>query len=122
MISFIGRPGIVDMFYLIDWKTIGVFIAVMAYMCFMFRLNKKFIASKRFSDEEYLYKMARIGECSVYDMFFVCAEKWQYSKERVENDFREYLLHNRIPFYVRDFARAYRKELDRYDTPYFRFL
>ena len=105
----------------IGWSSLGYFAAVLAYMAVLRLLEKRFYRRQRFTDDEYLNKMASIGDCSVYDMFFVCAEKWNVSKLQIEDDFRKYLLRNEIPYYVREFARTHKKDLDRYNPQGFRF-
>jgi hypothetical protein len=62
------------------------------------------------SDGELLAVLARRRECSEYDLFCDSAGDWQVSLQRVESDFKSYLLHDQMPFYVRDMLRRKRRE------------
>lgn len=107
---------------LITWENISIFLAVIVFSAIRWRFERRMIKQTPITDDEYLTRMASIGECSVYEMFFVCAEKWNIPREQIEEDFKEYLLDSRIPHYVRDFARQHKKDLDRHTPPVFRFV
>jgi hypothetical protein len=56
--------------------------------------------------------MARINECSVYDLFFLASKQWNISKTQVEADFTDFILRGHFPFYVNDLIRRNRQALD----------
>ncbi|QTA84023.1 hypothetical protein [Desulfonema magnum] len=94
--------------YLSEWKTI-IFMLI-AFLCV---LLIKFISKGQkqpFSDHAYISKMAKKRGCSEFDIFFLSAEEWHISKKRIECDFKEYLLYENVPYYVKDFVRKTKKK------------
>ncbi len=92
-----------------DWKIVVYSLVAIFYFQLIKYLDKQFAQKRPFSDEEYLFKMAKIMECSEYDIFFQSAKEWRISKEKTEDDFKEYLLNETLPYYVKDFIRKTRK-------------
>ncbi len=56
-------------------------------------------------DEHRLSDLAYDRGCSVYDLFKEAGENWNFSKTKIENDFRQYALHNHIPEYLHDYLK-----------------
>ncbi len=43
--------------------------------------------------------------CSVYALFQNAAAEWQFSTNKIDQDFKNYLRHNQTPHYVNDYVR-----------------
>lgn len=65
----------------------------------------KWIQGMKRSDDDLLFDCARGLGCSEYDIFCKSGEKWNFSDSKIQEDFRNYLLRNELPFYVRDFLK-----------------
>lgn len=79
------------------------------YLQLIRQLNQSNLARQPISDEEYITAIARGRGCSEYDLFFEAAKEWRITnKIRIEEDFRNYLRHNAMPHYVKDYARKRR--------------
>jgi hypothetical protein len=61
---------------------------------------------------EYVFKIARVTGKSEYDVFFKSAEEWPITKEKIEEDFKAYLIDQSVPYYVMDFVRTRPKILE----------
>ncbi len=91
-----------------EWKTI-IFMLI-AFLCvLLIKLISKGPKQPP-GDQEYISKMARKRGCSEFDIFYLSAEEWHISKKRIEYDFKEYLLYEYVPYYVKDFVRKTRKK------------
>jgi len=98
-----------------EWSLFFYFGLAFIYLLFVHcldRLEKKRSRKKPLSDAECLLWLARKKECSEYDIFFLSTGNWNIDKGRVEFDFNQYLTRGQLPFYVRDFLRRNRKEID----------
>ena len=69
--------------------------------------------------EDDLYKMARITGASEYEIFQKSAAKWPVSDPMVEKHFKEYLRHQATPYYVNDFIRKHKQQVDNLKLPPF---
>jgi hypothetical protein len=67
--------------------------------------------------EDYLYKIARLTGKSEYDVFCKSAENWPVSQHMINEDFRAYLTDYRIPYYVNDFIRRHKTQIDALRLP-----
>lgn len=67
----------------------------------------------------YLYKTARVTGTSEYEVFCKSAESWPVTQEKIEQDFRAYLLDHQVPYYVTDFIRKNQKHIDALRLPLF---
>ena len=74
---------------------------------------------KSLSMEDYLYKISRITGHSEYDVFCKSAEAWPISREKIEQDFSNYLRHQSVPHYVNDFVRRNKEHIDELHIPRF---
>ncbi len=68
-------------------------------------LEKRKNATRKSTDHEMLFTMARITETSEFEQFRQAAENWNISMQKVEADFKQYLFHSELPYYVRDYLR-----------------
>ena len=62
--------------------------------------------------DDYLLKITRVTGMSAYDTFRMSAEKWRIPNNRMEQDFTFYLATQETPYYVKDFIRKSRKQID----------
>lgn len=85
----------------------------------LFHWNKTFSENNSLTMEDYLYKIARITGKSEYDIFLKSAEAWPMTKEKIEEDFKAYLIHQTVPYYVRDFIRKNKQHIDKLQMPRF---
>jgi hypothetical protein len=69
--------------------------------------------------EDYLYKMARITGASEYEIFQKSAAEWPVPETMVEKHFKEYLRHQATPYYVNDFIRKHKQQVDNLKLPPF---
>mgnify|MGYP001024410430 FL=1 len=99
--------------------TLGVMVSVGAVFQMLHGLNKKLIYEQPVTMEEQLYKIARVTGKSEYDVFCKAAENWPISRAMIERDFKAYLLHQNIPYYVVDFVRQNKKHIDELHMPLF---
>jgi hypothetical protein len=83
------------------------------------RRNNKKLNEYQETVEYQLYKIARVTGKSEYDVFCKSAENWPITKEKVEQDFRIYLLQQHVPYYVVDFVRKNKKHIDELHLPLF---
>jgi len=72
----------------------------------IFVITERRLRKMKKSDEDLL-------SCSEYDIFVKSGKKWNFSEMKIEHDFKNYLLKNEIPFYVRDFLKEQRTEEER---------
>jgi len=82
-------------------------------------LNQKIIRKRPAAIEDHLYKIARVTGKSEYDVFCKSAESWPVTSKKIKQDFKVYLLHQRVPYYVADFVRKNKKHIDELHIPLF---
>lgn len=94
----------------IEWNILIYPLMALFYLQLIRHLSQSNIARKLpLSDEEYLATIARMRECSEYDLFFEAARKWRIAdKIRIDEDFKDYVRHDAMPYYVKDYARKHR--------------
>lgn len=83
------------------------------------RLEAKSRPDRSLSMEDYLFKISRISGHSECDVFRKSAEDWPVSREKIEQDFSNYLQHRNIPHCVNDFVRRHKKQIDELHRPRF---
>ena len=106
-----------------EGSSLGFTIAAVLYLWFVYflaRLEKQKSLNRKASDEEYLYRMAKAKSCSEYEIFKQATVDWSVSDQRVDEDFRKYLLNGILPFYVRSYIRNHKKDVvDKYSPMIF---
>jgi uncharacterized protein (DUF2236 family) len=110
------------MFTHIDFQIETVFILAAAALLLQLvqLLNRQMTGDTRENrTEDYLYKMARITGASEYEIFQKSAEEWPVSDTLVEQHFKEYLRHQATPYYVNDFIRKHKQQIDNLKLPPF---
>jgi len=66
-------------------------------------------AQRPLTDDEYLGRLALRRGTSEYRLFHRASVDWNVSENRIESDFKAYLMEGRMPHYVRDFVRRKRQ-------------
>jgi uncharacterized protein (DUF2236 family) len=111
------------MFTHIDFQIETVFILAAAALLLQLvqLLNRQMTGdTQKNRTEDYLYKMARITGASEYEIFQKSAEEWPVSDTHlVEEHFKEYLRHQATPYYVNDFIRKHKQQIDNLKLPPF---
>ena len=82
-------------------------------------LRKKVSRERPVTIGDQLYKIARVTGKSEYDVFCKSAENWPVARHTIEQDFKSYLLHQNVPYYVVDFVRKNKKHIDELYIPLF---
>ena len=100
-------------------KLLGAVISGDALFQMLCSLKKKIMRDRPGTVEEQLYKIARVTGKSEYDVFCKSAENWPVARHTIEQDFKSYLLHQNVPYYVVDFVRKNKKHIDELDIPLF---
>ena len=62
--------------------------------------------------DDYLLKITRVTGLSAYDTFRISAEQWHVPADKFEQDFTKYLASQKVPYYVKDFIRKSRAQID----------
>lgn len=94
-----------------NWQA-GLFVLIaITYFELMDYLSRRYARKKPLSDYEILAILARVMECSEYDIFEEAAKFWNVPTNRVQADFKSYLLADHIPHYVLDFLRKFGKDI-----------
>ncbi|MBL0716243.1 MAG: hypothetical protein JJV98_21365 [Desulfosarcina sp.] len=71
----------------------------------------KIILEKRLAHLDAAGDERRLGDlsfslgCSVYDLFVQAGTTWDFSKAKIEADFKDYVLHDQIPPYLHDYLQ-----------------
>jgi hypothetical protein len=93
------------------WQA-GVFVLIaVSYFELMHYLSRRYVRKTPLSDYEILMNLSRIMGCSEFDIFGEAAKMWNLSADRVQEDFKSYLLADEIPHYVTDFLRKYGRDI-----------
>ena len=71
------------------------------------------ITNKPLSDEACLEKMSRIYGISEYMVFLAAATQWHISEKQTQSAFKNYLRRGDMPYYVRDFLRQHKHEIEK---------
>ena len=67
--------------------------------------------------EDCLYKIARITGQIEYDAFTKSAEEWPITTEKIDEDFKSYLMNQSVPYYVSDFVGKNKPHIDELRLP-----
>ena len=96
---------------------VGCLLLIGVFFQSLFLLKKKFISDKPVTMEDYVYKIAKVTGESEYDVFCKSAEGWPISRAKIDEDFGDYLLRKKVPYYVNDFVRKNQKHIDELHMP-----
>ncbi len=98
-----------------------IFLLASGYLLaqIMLRIQLRLNRFRQASTEDYLFKIARITGKSEYDIFCKSAENWPVSQAMINEDFKGYLMHHTVPYYVNDFVRKNKAHIDALKIPPF---
>jgi len=82
------------------------------YVLALLFYEKHFASRTALTDEERLSRLARKRCCSEYDLFLESAQTWRFSKQKIDADFKSYLIDGFLPHYIRAFVRKHQNEID----------
>ncbi|MFW6334483.1 MAG: hypothetical protein ACOC0W_04360 [Desulfosalsimonas sp.] len=68
-------------------------------------LEKRGNSTRKPTEQEMLFFLARATETSEFEQFMRAAEEWHVSRQKVESDFNRYLFQSTLPYYVKDYLR-----------------
>ncbi len=94
-----------------DWRLFLYPLMVVGYFQLMRYMDMRWSKSRPLTEEELLTRWAKLRGKSEYEVFFWAAESWRTTKTQVEADFRQYLLHGQLPYYVKDYLRKTKGEI-----------
>jgi hypothetical protein len=94
-----------------NWEGPVILLVTISYFELVAFLSLRYNPKKTFTDHEILANLARLMECSEYDIFGEAAKLWTISIDRVEQDFKIYLTKDQLPHYVIDFLRKFGKDV-----------
>jgi len=83
----------------------------------LMKLSDRFFGFRPATLPDYIYKIARVTGTSEYEVFCKSAEHWQVGREAIERDFHAYLAQQAVPYYVTDFIRRNKAQIDGLRTP-----
>ncbi len=82
-----------------------LFMGLLVMLCY--QINR--YIRERYGDDdpldEALSSLAVSMDCSVYFIFCLSGQEWNLPREKIDFDFKRYLLFRQVPYYVRHFAR-----------------
>ena len=94
-----------------EWKLLFFPLMAVFYFQFVKYVDMRWSRNRPLSDEERLSHSARQQGLSEYQLFFVAAERWRVPRERVEADFKDYLINGNLAYYVKDHVRLLKREV-----------
>ncbi len=71
------------------------------------------LAKEQYTDRFCLERLAVMRGVGEYEIFREAARKWSVPEPKKEDDFKTYLKRGDIPYYVRDFVREHRREIEK---------
>ncbi len=71
---------------------------------FIYIVEKK-LRSRKKVDQEKIFDLARAMNCSEYDIFRKAGGDWNFSENKIKEDFKSYLSSNELPHYVSSYVR-----------------
>jgi hypothetical protein len=112
-----------------DFRSWKIWLFLIAHMAasvsvMMFvgkRLEKRDQLKKPTSVQGYIFKITRLTDKSAHDVFCKAAEDWPVSREQIEQDFEKFLIDDSVPYYVNDFIRKNKKNIDGLSVSIFQF-
>ncbi|MFZ7127227.1 MAG: hypothetical protein ACOWWM_13820 [Desulfobacterales bacterium] len=84
-----------------------------AYAAVKIILERKLTPLDDAGDERQLSDLAFACGISVYELFTRAGEVWNFSRRKVEEDFKRYLKQSQVPRYVREYVRQHLLNDDR---------
>ena len=90
------------------------FIAIgIIYALLKIYLEKRFAPQDAAGEERRLADLAFACRRSEYEMFELSGDRWNIEREKIEQDFKNYVKSGHVPAYVRDLLRQHPENKDR---------
>ena len=90
---------------MINISAVFLIMLVVAYFAALAYFENAYCKKAFISNDEYLASLARVRQCSVYDLFRLSGIEWRFSNSKIEIDFKAYLKTGRIPQYVINYVK-----------------
>jgi hypothetical protein len=90
---------------MINISAVFLIMLVVAYFAALAYFENAYCKKAFISNDEYLASLARVRQCSVYDLFRLSGVDWRFSNSKTETDFKAYLRTGHIPQYVVNYAK-----------------
>ena len=91
-----------------------LFIGIaLVYAVLKIFLEKRLSPLDAEGDDRRLADLAFASGCSVYELFDAAGSKWEFSHNKIKNDFRRYVRRGEIPPYVHEYLRLHQQAGDR---------
>ena len=88
----------------LEMNTPVIFIGLaLIFIVAKIMLEKRLAPMDASGDERGLGDLAFTMNCSVYDLFQNAGADWNFSKEKIDRDFKNYVRSNQIPSYLHDY-------------------
>lgn len=88
-----------------NWPSLLLILIALVYILVIQNVCKKDASPRKLSEAELLTKLARMGPHNEYDIFHLAAQDWNIPQNHINQDFRNYLLWDLIPYYVNSYLR-----------------
>ena len=90
---------------MINISAVFLIMLVVAYFAALAYFENAYCKKAFISNDEYLASLARVRQCSVYDLFRLSGVDWRFSNSKIETDFKAYLKTGQIPQYVINYVK-----------------
>jgi hypothetical protein len=90
---------------MINISAVFLIMLVVAYFAALAYFENAYCKKAFISNDEYLASLARVRQCSVYDLFRLSGVDWRFSNSKTETDFKAYLKTGHIPQYVVNYVK-----------------
>jgi len=91
-----------------------IFIAIaIIYAVLKIYFEKRFAPQDAVSEERRLADLAFACGCSEFELFELSGGNWNFSRQKIEQDFKRYVKNGHVPAYVRDTLRRHPHKGDR---------
>jgi len=88
-----------------NWNAVPYVMLVVGYFALLAYFENTHCKRAYISNDEYLASLARIRQCSVYDLFRFSGVDWRFSSSKIDTDFKAYLETGHIPQYVVNYVK-----------------
>ena len=85
----------------------------LAYAVLKVFLEKRLAPLDADGDDRRLADLAFASGCSVHELFLAAGSKWNFSRTKIDSDFRQFLRQAEIPLYVREHMHHHLQRDDR---------
>lgn len=95
------------------YNALIIFGIALAYAVLKIYFEKRLAPLDAAGDERQLAEVAFASGCSVYELFNTAGSIWNFSAEKIEGDFKQYLLQGDMPPYLKEYVRRHLDTSDR---------